>query len=621
MKDKRNSITHCLLVLLGLLILSCENTSNGDNVVPSTEKGNTLRETSKSTDNKHSISTFVTRTRGMGVIVDGNEKQYDDFAVRYRPVICDNGAYAWVEQMPGKGYDVIWNGQSILHSSVCLDHQTASSKTALVVESDIGNGKTNLYLINMQSGYQNAIASFFSEYIEETERFENDKFGVITSKFDSNGNKLYNVYRVDGTTSVVDQIVTGTPNLIKFPIQKDYVADEVIVDFYEMQDNDRYLFNALEIYCEGKDAFAYGNNFRGRLTWDVSYRIRGLWELYNKTHERVFKDRLDDVMSGVLHATNQYTGIVENEWNPSFLWSTQCYSIGYEPVALLVDDAELLSAILLICNLGGAESYKADIVNLAKKAFDHYDKYYVDGHYYQPRGMPEQFDGVVVPWNCQNAMAEVALSLFIETNEQKYLERCNSLLKAFMSEWKVEDDRILWHYWPQTFYDGWNDGRSVNTPYRESYQDIAYEDASHAGISVRLLIRYFENIPNGIISEDILKKIESNMKYFCYKDGFSRFISGYRPSNSPQAWHYWVSPFFTYLHNEEYEKYVKQGYLKCFPNWDTQDALFANAKLFNPDSAGNGIKVVRKKVSGAQLVEVNTFRKSINELYDYFGIQ
>ena len=616
-----NSNAFLLLLSWIFLLTACEKVSVEDNVNPEANKKNEVREASKSVDDKHSISTFVTRTRGMGVLVDGAEKQYDDFGVRYCPVISDDGDYGWVEQMPGRGYDVIWNDQSILHSSVCLDFLTASNKKAVVIESVNAKNVTNLYLIDMSSGAQSAIASFPSEYIEDVGRFSGDKFGVITSKFDSNGNKQYNVYRIDGTSSVVNQILTESPDLVKFPIQKDKIADELTLDFYEIHDNDRYLFNALELYCEGNDAFAYGNNFRGRQTWDVSYRIRGLWELYSKTHESVFKERLDDVIYGLLHATNQYTGITENDWNPSFLWSSKCYSVGYEPVALLVDDAEILSGLLLICNLGGAEKYRSEIVKLSKKAFDYYEKYYSNGHYYLPKGMPMQFDGIVVPWNYQNAMAEVALGLYIETNEQKYLERCNDLLSAFMSEWTVEDNRIIWHYWPQTYYDGWSDdGRSTHTPSSGVYNDVAYEDASHAGISVRLLARYYETIPNGPINAEILKKIESNMTNFCYKDGFSRFISGYKPSNAPKAWHYWISPYFTYLHNAEFEKYVRQGYLRCFPSWDSQGALFANAKLYYPGSTGNGIKVVRKKVTGTQLMELETFQKPINELYDFFGI-
>lgn len=618
-KDSR----HVLLILVILLPLwGCESSSVDDNgiLIP---QGKDTRETNWSADGNHQISTFVTRKSGMGVMVDGESKEFDDFVVRYCPAITNSGEYAWIEQMPGKGYDVIWNNQSICHSSSCLDHLTVGNTKALVVESENSKDQAmRLHLIDMVTGVSEAITSVTGEYIEEVRSFESDKFGVITCVFDSDGNKLYNIYAINGITHSVDKVLSDIPKLVTFPIRKDETSEKIEVDFYDIQDNNRYLFNALRLYCEGNDAFAYGNNFRGRLTWDESYRLRGLWELYNKTHEPIFKVRIDNVISALLHATNQYTGVGQNDWNPSFTWSSKCYSLDYEPVALLVQDAEIISAMLMICNLGGAGNNEEAIINQAKKIYNYYEPLFSNGHYRLPKGMPMWFDGIEVPYNYQNAMAEVALGLYLESREQKYLDRCNELLAAFLSEWTVENDRVLWHYWPLSYYAGWeDDGRSVHTPSSSPSTDKAYEDASHAGISVRLICRYLENISNGSLKNEIRQKIESNMKYFCSNSGFSKFISGYVTTNNPRAWHYWISPYFTYLHNADFEKYVRQGYLKCFPSWDSQGALYANAKLYEPISGGS-INVERKELSeDSKWIGIKKFELNNSQLYEYLGIK
>lgn len=205
---------------------------------------------------------------------------------------------------------------------------------------------------------------------------------------------------------------------------------------------------------------------------------------------------------------------------------------------------------------------------------------------------------------------------------EKYLDRCNELLTTFVAEWTIENNRVLWHYWPLSYYAGWeDDGRSVHTQSSSPSTDKAYEDASHAGISVRLICKYLEIIPDGILGDEIKQKIESNMAYFCSNSGSSKFISGYVTTNNPRAWHYWISPYFTYLHNADFEKYVRQGYLKCFPSWDSQGAIFANAKLYVPTYSGS-INVERKELGDdSKWISIKKFELNNSQLYEYLGIK
>lgn len=587
------------------------------------EGGNvpTIREMSVSADGHHKISTFVTRSSGIGLVIDGVQKHYDDFSMRYSPVIDNGGHFAWIQESKGKGYEIMWQGQSVLLSAPCVDHLTAAGSKALAVQSDLGKNTTRLYLIDMDNGDCECIHKWYSEYVEEICRYGEDSFGVLTCRFDNYGDKRYNLYRVDGFTKAVERVLKDIACLVAFPVDSSKPAAEgFTIDLITIDDNSRYLYNALKLYGGGNDAFALGNDFRGRLAWDESQRLRGLCELFKKTKNNNVHQRINEVVTSILNGRNSYVGVVEDDWNPGFLWSSKCYSIGANPICTLVENSEILSALLYACNEGYVLNEER-VIKVAEEAYDYFDQWYRFGHYYLPKGIPAISDGLLVPWNHQNSMAEVALGLYLETGEQKYLNRCEDLIKSFKTEWVEGNDRIYWHYWPVDIYEGWqDDGRSVNQPSAAATEDILYEDASHAGISVRLLSRYRDVVPQGVVSSNEMRKIETNMSYFCFGDGFSRFISG-NLSYNPKAWHYWVSPYFSYLYNAEFEKYVRQGYLRCFPLWDSQGALFANAKMYRRVSSGNKISIERKRMDDlCEMRAIDSFELSIDGLYNYLGI-
>ena len=611
-----------ILAIYGLALLcGCDKIAAVDGSFIA-ETGPVISEISVSADGVHRISSYVTRLHGMGIDVDGEKRDFDDYSIRYCPVIDNKAHYAWVSETKGKGYEVVWEGKSILHSAACIDHLIASCTKALVVVSDTDKFLTQLYLIEMSNGGCTCIKNWQSEYVEEICRFGVDKFGVLTSRFDEGGNKNYNLYKVDSNDLTIEAVAAGITTLLTFPFKSSSSAPEnLVVDCVQTSDNNRYLYNALRLFSCVNDAFAYGNNFRGRISWGESQRLRGLCELYLKTNNSSILNRINEVVSSILSGRNSFIGIDEDEWNPGFLWSAKCYSIGGAPVCTVVETCEILSALLYACN-EGLVSNKKEIILTSKRAYDYFDQWYKDGHYYLPKGMPVATDGILVPWNHQSSLAEVALGLYLETGEEKYLTRCNELIGAFMTEWEEEEDRIYWHYWPIDVYRGWlDDGRSVNMPTCSASEDKLYEDASHAGISVRLLSRYIKIIHEGIIGNSVMNKIESNMKYFCFMDGFSRFISG-DETYKPRAWHYWISPYFALLHNNEFNKYVRQGYLHCFPFWDSSGALYANANLFHPELSEGIIVIERKEMDDISclLKTVMTIKLSREELFDYMGI-
>ena len=602
------------------MTLIISNELEGDT---SQEEQITIREIAYSLNRNHQISTFVTRVSGMGISIDSDSFYYDDTALRYSPAIFNSGDHLYVRNNK-EGYDLIFNGTSVFHSGACIDYVRAGDFKAICSESDVGQSITRIYMFDSSSREVECLLRLENEYIEDACRCNGDVFGVITTHYNQSGDKLYSCYCIDGNSGTVEKVIDGKASTLAFPIQ--YIDNNAlsfpVIDAYEISDNDRYLYNALRIMKGGNEADSQGNDFRGRISWSESARLRGLIELYRKTNDKELGDRIRSVIDGIIEAQNRciFSELVINEWNPEFLWSSKAYSKENVPICILVDESEILSALLFACNEGVVnDNQHEEIIKIAVQTFEYYEQWYKDGHYYLPYGFPMDYDGIAVPWNYQNSFAEVCLGLFVETGDEKYLNRCDELIEAFQSEWIREGNRIYWHYWPQSFYGGWDDSAiCMNTPTKDAEEDVLFEDVSHAGISIRLLCRYYEVVPQGIVGYDDIRKIENNMKSFCFDDGFSRFISG-DDNYAPRAWHYWISPYFSYLENENFEEYVCQGYLHSFPEWDSQESLFAYSRLFDPDINGGQIVIRRISTKFGNPEEVSRHELNRNMLEDYIS--
>ena len=110
------------------------------------------------------------------------------------------------------------------------------------------------------------------------------------------------------------------------------------------------------------------------------------------------------------------------------------------------------------------------------------------------------------------------------------------------------------------------------------------------------------------------------MKYFCHPDGFSRFISGDENYNA-KGWSYWISPYFAYLENADFAHYVQQGYLGCFPEWDSEESLFAYSRLYQPEKSGS-ITVQRKRLNDkGELENVKSFTLTTDDLWGYLNME
>lgn len=571
-----------------LLCMGCTNpekTINTENQI--SLSGDDTWEADISDNKQHHIETIPTREYGTEVFVNGKRESYDVMALEYNPVINDNGNYAYISELSGEGYRVVVDGDIVFDTGALLHYLKISDTQAIFFMLDKAENVTRLYSVDIAEKQWSHVSSYKEEYIEEARAYSLDRFAFITSRMSVHGEKSYSLYSYDTSKDELpEKLIEDSRQKLFFTTEENIKAsvfmnraDEkaIIVDKIELTENAAYLFNAYRlVYGEQRNSpFSKANDFRGRISWNESYRIRGLAELYKKTEDKDLYEKIVDTARNVLAARNHAIDVEENEYLPGFLWCEKAYSIDQKPISCIVNNCEILSALLFTLTEGVIKedcTLYNDILRTAVKAYEYYETDYKEGHYSLPPGYPMAYDGMEVPWNWQNSMAEVLLDLYLLTGNDKYLIRCEELLSEFKNEWTLDGERIYWRYWPSSYY------RECGI----SEQDALYEDTSHASISVRLLCRYYSYISDGIVLEDDLKKIQNSMKYFCFQDGFSGFING-DTEYQPKAWIYPAGTWWSYLNNDEYENFIRQGSINSYPEWDNIGRLFTNAKYFDPD--------------------------------------
>ncbi len=135
------------------------------------------------------------------------------------------------------------------------------------------------------------------------------------------------------------------------------------------------LFNALYAWRSQylTNAFAYGNNFLGHLTWNAAYVIEALVHLYGITGREIFKVQLQQSVSAILSASNADL-IPWDTRVPEFLWATRKYSMDNRaPLDLLVSDARIVYPLLLAANLGLLEDRQASaVIEIAESCADYF---------------------------------------------------------------------------------------------------------------------------------------------------------------------------------------------------------------------------------------------------------
>jgi hypothetical protein len=315
------------------------------------------------------------------------------------------------------------------------------------------------------------------------------------------------------------------------------VNDELLFDVNYRKDykivtpmSNTSLFNTIYSINEYQpnNSLTLSNDFLGRLSWNVSYRLESMILLNEKLRDKHLKDRIIKNIDNLLAVTNDNLGVVEDEYNPNFLWASKKYSIDKKtPICLMVNNARILYPLLLAYNKNIYRNKK--VVELTGEMFNYFEKYFnqKDSLYRFQKGMNFWADGIMLPFNQQNAYGLCLIEMYKITKNRKYKDRASSLLKKFRSEFDYENKLLTWSYWPKVFYEGWSieDKYSLNTPEFKASEDKYKEDINHAGLNVRFLYEYKSAFKDLLIDED-LNDLNKTISNFSYGNEFSRFISG-----------------------------------------------------------------------------------------------
>ena len=85
--------------------------------------------------------------------------------------------------------------------------------------------------------------------------------------------------------------------------------------------------------------FSRGNDFLGRISWNQSYLLEAIIDLYEITGHPVFRDQINQTVNALLDSRNSANSDVPENL-PRMLWATRKYSVNQRSfLNLLVNDS------------------------------------------------------------------------------------------------------------------------------------------------------------------------------------------------------------------------------------------------------------------------------------------
>lgn len=291
-------------------------------------------------------------------------------------------------------------------------------------------------------------------------------------------------------------------------------------------DNAVYLMNAcyfLEHY-QASEPFNGATDSGGRISWNAAYRLHGMIELYEKIGDPDVREKISRAVDRLV-MSRRAAAAASGRATDAFLFPTRTYSLDeHQELMLLVNTGMIYWATLRAANAGllNEETYQ-ELLRMAEQAYDYYEEDWnaVDECYHFRKGTPYHVDGVILPFNQQNAFACMLIELYKATGEEKYKERCTALAENFAKEITLtEDGRSVWYYWPRVFYAGWEeeDDISTNTPQRAAMTEgVAYEDISHSAINAAFIKAYSDAFGYDVFSEEVVEGVYRTFDA-CFQD-------------------------------------------------------------------------------------------------------
>ncbi|MTI43066.1 hypothetical protein JM93_02963 [Roseibium hamelinense] len=348
-------------------------------------------------------------------------------------------------------------------------------------------------------------------------------------------------------------------------VKTDDLRDKIIVVSVEGSDAGLHFYKGVMGLLLGQtgEPKSCASDAEGLQSWNQSYRLSALAELYKKTKAPVFAALGEKSIRNTLAARDALNDRATPA-NPSCGWSSVIYSDHPEErLSLLINQAMIGNALTRSCTSFGdwcPDALRREIAALRQCLASGYAKNFdqTEGLY---RISPEsgfRFAGEFAPWNWQ-----VSFAALLAAAGGPDAVRAEAIAGKFLSEWEAHEDGPLWRYWPLAYYReaGRTDAQIANQ---------RYEDIAHAGISLMSLAD-FEDLRDQALARGVTKRLDWILDQGSEPprdlDGSGPEAARWVPAG---GWADFASPTFM------------RTYARDISGSRSASAIYTNARLFDP---------------------------------------
>jgi len=374
------------------------------------------------------------------------------------------------------------------------------------------------------------------------------------------------IYKIDLNTGVVGQplIVSHSAGFTNLPKSFGLSGGQKVMDVSGTPAAVRFFFAASGLLLsQTGEVRACSSDAEGLQSWNQSYRLRALSELFEKTSAEVFAHLALKSMRLTLASKDVPQDLTDAERSDCG-WSSTIYSGNpSERLSLMINQAMIANALTRscktlanLCPAAVAEQIAETNSCLARTYEGDFD---AESGLYRINGeINFRFAGKFAPWNWQIAFANVLKSV----PEPGRQERAEKIIQAFLAEWQQDEHGGLWRYWPKDFY-------LENGLSQEQLSAQRFEDTGHAGITL-LNLSDFASGSADEIAEAVKKRLDFLLAFDLETP---RDLDG----TGPKADRWFPASGWSHYATEKF----RDVYSAPVPGQTTADTLYAYAHLFD----------------------------------------
>lgn len=586
----------------------------------------TAQNISYSSDKKNVIFTICDSEGTQMLLVSTNgqlEVKLTDEFIKFSPVINNEGTFAYAKSEFSTSQSKVYLNNSLIpitDDSRLYNNLNINEHYLVFSCSDFSSDQNIIYILDLHTKHiiEKRMNNMF---IQKLKLIGNKK--ILIELYDTNSlsRKVLSMNIDSGKVSYISSSLLTDSFIYEVGVNGNYVIANV------KGDRDlKSLFNAFHILnsASKNSDFSYSNNFMGRITWNESYRLYAMTNIWSITGDTTIKKVISNTAHRIVSRMNANNGMLLHN-NPEFGWATTKYSYDKTtPISLIVDDSLIHYSLLnAVRNEAIIETrLKNSIIHNAQMYFEYQEQYFdfEKSLYRIPHGIEFWADGVIAPFNWQNAFGLMLIELYNLTGSSEYKLRTIQLAEAFHRELEyTSDNRLLWYYWPAVYYDGWaaSSRTSKNTPDKEASTNNLYEDFSHAGQNVKFIVEYSQYIDDNLFRN--YKFLLNNTLDNMIKDNntFSRFMDGFTDLGCD--FQYLPKFGWSELNNMKLGKLYENLLPYLYPEFDSLELAVAYVKRIEDIDINQKISVEFFHFNeDDELVEKNSVYYDINNYKDFF---